>query len=107
MPRINVSKETHARLQAFQRVVRALTNEEKSLDELAETLIRYGIDETLATLWGALEPGMLVKTLLDLAARHPEQIFDLTADYLEAGAGVIDEELSRRFGFRPPEPPAS
>jgi hypothetical protein len=103
MPQITVSDETLARLQAFERVARALTDETRTPDELADVLIRFGMDQTLTVLWGSLEPGALVKTLLALAERHPGQVYSLTAEYLEAGAGIEKEELRRRFGFQPPE----
>jgi len=69
-----------------------------SVDDQADVLILIGMDTLLRSLWERLEPKTLVKSLLQLAQRHPEQLFRYVADVLVAG-GQQAEEIKEVFGF--------
>src|SRR2546430_1842619 len=105
MPKVNISKETHARLVAFQPVVAALMDEEFSIDESADMLIRAAMATTLSNLWGSQDAQALLLSLQGIADKHPKEVFDFVAGALAAGGRIEREQARDKFGFRPPEKP--
>src|SRR5262245_13970970 len=104
MPRIIVSEETYARVLAFLRLARVLTEMELTPDRCAETRINVGMNLTLERIWGQHEKETLLKSLMKLAARHPEEVYSFVADVLETGSEAQREEARQRaqLGFNPP-----
>ena len=109
MPKINISKETHARLLAFMKVMKNVTeNKALTVDNAAEVLILSAIDHYLSTLWASDDAELLTKTLHLLAHRHPNEVFSFVAEMYERGSDVrmqkVKQEMreqSRRIGFLP------
>jgi hypothetical protein len=103
MPQIALSDDVYSRLIAFQQVRKAVLedDEEWSVDQLAEMLICSGIDSSLTGLWEQQDKTVLIQTLQHLSVRHPEQVYALVAEVLNAGRDALQEETPRPFGFHP------
>jgi hypothetical protein len=103
MPKqIEVSDETYAHLEAFGRIAHNIMTGPLESSELADVLIRFGMRETLAILWGSLEPSDMLEVLQQLVDRTPQLAYGLVADHLEAGDAVHREALKFKFGFHQP-----
>jgi xylose isomerase len=103
MPKITITNETRDRLVAFQPVVRAVLEQEMTLDQMADMLILSAITTALDNLWGKVEPVTLVQSLHALAQRHPKEVFAFVAARIAAGDETQREQTRNYFGFRPPE----
>jgi hypothetical protein len=112
MPNVNLSKEVYAYLKAFVPVMRATADEDYDVSKAAETLIVYGINESLALLHSAQGSDLLLKIIQQLASRHPEQVFGYMAETMSQGAEIHRQEAAQAWKeqreqtmniFKPPE----
>ena len=105
MPKIDVSDEMHKRLLHFKHVVEAVLEleEEMSLDACAEMILRLGIDFILDDLLGSLDSTVLLRSLQQLGAEYPVQVYRYIAETLKKGAAAQEQEAMRqRLGFPRP-----
>lgn len=100
MPKINVSDEMYKRLGEFKHVVETVIEEEMALDECAEMILTLGIDRVLDDLLGSLDTTVLLRSLQQLGAQYPVQVYRYIAKTLETGTAAQEQEAMRqRLGF--------
>jgi hypothetical protein len=106
MPRINVSRDTYERLQAFLALGDQLQGEPMTIELCAEALIFMGMRSILDGLYRQLDPDTLIETLQKLAEAHPQQVYPFMATVLKTGNQIAQEQEREipPFGFRPPSP---
>jgi hypothetical protein len=104
MPEISISEDTYERLVAFKEVVEVVIEEEIDFDTCADLILGQGIDAVLADLLGPLEPGTLLKSVQQLGAEHPAQVYSHFAETMRRGADVQQarERVRRQLGFYTP-----
>jgi hypothetical protein len=102
MPEISISEDTYERLAAFKGVVEAVIEEEIDFDTCADLILGQGIDAMLADLLGPLDPGTLLKSVQQLGAEHPAQVYSHFAETMRRGADVQQarESVRRQLGFQ-------
>ncbi len=109
MPTVEVSDEMYARVALFRPLAEAVLEAELDMPGCVELMLEQGLQRTLADLVGD-DAAILLKSLQQLAARHPDRVYPYLSEVLKEGALAKQREaLQRRIGFRLPrgESPAS
>jgi hypothetical protein len=103
MPTIQVSEEMYARLALFRPLAEAVVEAELDIAGCVDLMLEQGLQRTLADLVGD-DSAILLKSLQQLAARHPDHVYPYLSEVLKDGALAKQrEELQRRIGFRLPK----
>lgn len=106
MPHITVSERIYTRLNEFKAVIESVIDEELEADCYAELVLKQGMDAMLTSLLSGVEEHVLMTSFLQLADRHPAEVYRYVAETLQTGSAVNRrEELRHRLGFRGSEAP--
>jgi hypothetical protein len=101
MSEIHLSAATHARLVAFQGIVRTIMGKDMTVDDSADMLIRFAINKSIDMLVQAQSKEALAKSFDQVASRRPEEVFDFIAKVLKIGGEL--GKLKDQLGLRPPK----
>jgi hypothetical protein len=102
MPRLNISRDTFARLKAFHPLGDQLQGEPLTMEQCAEALIVLGMRAILDGVWKPHDQDTLIETLQKLAEGCPQLVYLFLASVLATG-GLIVQEQERQapvLGFR-------
>ncbi|HLI64578.1 MAG TPA: hypothetical protein VKV05_14380 [Terriglobales bacterium] len=112
MPQIEITDETYQQLSAFSHFSQAASEMELTLDQLADYLIQFGIDQMVTTIIASQDAELMLKMILQMGRQHPEQTYGYMADVMHVGKEIneaklaeLREQMQRRIGFQPPDQP--
>lgn len=103
MPNVDIPEHLHARLVGFKPLLEAVIEEEVTLDACVEMVLEHALDVMLIEVIGSAEPHVLLMSMQQLAAKHPEVVYGFVADAMTTGAEVEREKARQRIGFAPPD----
>lgn len=104
MQPLQVSEDLLARVIAFKQVVETVIGEELTLQDYLDLLLQQAVDSMLKDLLEPLDPDLLLKSLQQLAAQYPNEVYGFVAETLRQGAAAnAQEQVRRRLGFQPPD----
>ena len=101
MPQVDISEALYARLAAFEPLLETVIEDEVSIDACAEMALERALDVMLSDIIGSADPQLLLASIQQLAARHPEIVYGFMADTMKAGAATERESARVRIGFVP------
>jgi hypothetical protein len=91
MPRkltVELSEESHRRIEAFQAVANAVLEEELDSETCLNLVIECALESMLRDLLGPQAQATLLKSIQQLAVREPAAVFGYVAEMLRVGAIV-------------------
>ena len=86
MPAIEIPDDIYRRVEAFTSVVRAVMNEDADVPTCTGMILERGLQSMLADIVGRQDQQILVESIQQLAARHPEMMYRYVADMIGLGA---------------------
>jgi hypothetical protein len=103
VPKVDIPESLYARLEGFKPLLEVVIEEEVSLDTCIEMVLEHALDVMLIEVIGSAEPHVLLMSMQQLAAKHPEVVYRFVADAFEAGAEIERQKARQRIGFAPPD----
>lgn len=103
MQQLQVSEGLLARITAFKQVLETVIGEELTFEDYVDLLLQQAVDSMLKDLLEPLDPDLLLKSLQQMAAQYPNEVYGFVAETLRQGAAAsAQEQVRRRLGFHPP-----
>ncbi len=100
--RVDISDEMLHRIHAFKQVVETVVEEELDFPAYMELLLHQAINSMVADLLEPVDREILVRSLQQLGAEHPEQVYGFIAKTLKTGAAdMARRTVKKRLGFHP------
>jgi hypothetical protein len=110
MPQIEITEETFQQLSAFRRFSRVASDMDLTLDQLADYLIQFGIDQMVTSIIATQDAELMLKMILQMGRQHPEQTYGYMTDVMHVGKEInetklaeLREQMQRRIGFHVPD----
>ncbi len=104
MRKLRISNELYRRVDSFKPVVESVLDGELSFEEYVELLLHQAMNSMLTDLLKPIDPRVLLESVLQMGARHPQEVFGYVADTLRSGAAANEREaMKKKLGFQPPE----
>lgn len=103
MPEISISDKMYGSAMEFKRVFETVIDGEIEQDTYFEVLLGQGVDAMIEALLGPLGHDTLLRSIQQLGAKYPEQVYSYIAETMKSGESAnIREQFKRQIGFRLP-----